>query len=232
MFREKSEIQKLGIIVCSIFIIGALIFGIVARATYSRMSQNESNINHAAVTFDRDTAEYTDYEIQHLSFDLLKQDLDSYDYIFAGKILNTEYCFNCIKYTVKITQSIKGDEKTGNTVILYKWGGIDKFGDQLIYDSFDGTMPLWSNKEYLLFSQKREYDPLYQETLDYNEYSLGLKNYLAVAFVINETQKDYIDFSTTMEYEDLKEIYYTCFSQEALNNVNKVAKQITDYYME
>lgn len=230
LFKEKSEIQKIGLIFCSVMILGSLILGTVAKSSYSTMSQNPNYINNATVQFDNELAEYIDYENLELTYDVLKQDLDSYGTVFVAKVTDMEYCYNCTKYTVKIIKSIKGSEINGNNAILYQWGGIDKLEDKLIYSSYDNSLPLQKDNEYLIFSEKRCYDEDYQKTLECNEYSMGLRNVGPTAFILNKTQQDFINISDGVHYGDLKDKYYTCFSQKALDNVNKVSAEIICQY--
>lgn len=230
LFKEKSEIQKIGFIFCIVMIVGSLILGTVAKNSYSTMSQNPKYIYNATVQFDNEVAEYIDYENLELTYDVLKQDLDSYGTAFIAKIKNIEHCYNCTKYTVEIIKSIKGVEKKGNTAILYQWGGIDKLEDKLIYNSVDNSLPLQNDNEYLVFSEMRCYDEDYQKTLECNEYSMGLRNVGPTAFILNKTQQEYINISDDIYYKDLKDKYYTCFSQKALDNVNKVSAEIISHY--
>lgn len=230
MFKNKSEIQKAGIILCTIIIICGLIFAAAARISYSKMSQNPVYVNNAVIVFDEESAEYIDYENTALTYDILNQELESYSCIFKVKIKSIEYCYNCTKYTILILNSIKGNEKEGNNAVLYQWAGIDKYENELIFRSMDNSMPLKINKEYLIFAEKRDYYEKYQDTLECNEYSLGLKSSAPTAFILNETQTDYININSDLTYADLEDKYYTCFSQEALDNINKVSKEIINEY--
>lgn len=230
MLKNKSEIQKAGIIVLTVLIIGGLIFAGAARMSYSKMSQNQKYINNASVQFDEETAQYIDYENTSLTYDILNQDLQIYNYIFKVRIESAEHCYNCTKYTFVILDSIKGNENKGNKAVLYQWGGIDEYENKLIFRSMDNSMPLKVNKEYLIFADKRDYYEAYQNTLECNEYSLGLRNSGPTAFILNETQNDFININHDTTYSALEDKYYTCFSQEALDNINKISKQIINEY--
>ncbi len=230
MLKNKSEIQRIGIAVCAVIIIGSLIFSAFARLGYSRLSQDKANIDNATLSFNEEAVSYIDYENTTVTYEELKQELENYSCVFKVKVNDLEYCHQCLKFTVEIMQCIKGDESEGNTAVLYQLGGITAYDDSLIYESYDNSMPLKIGGEYLVFADKRDYDEDYQATLDCNEYSLALMGSGPSAFILNEVQQDYITSPSEIKYSDLSGIYYTCFSQSALDNLNDLSAQIAADY--
>lgn len=233
MFKNKSEMQKAGIAVCIVLIIFSGIFGVIMRFGYSRMSQDKKNIENALFSLTSEEAQYIDYASKEMSFDALKYELDYYSNAFIGKCAAAEICYNCIKYTFNVSKTIKGDEnETGKNIIVYQWIGLDVLSrDRLIITNYDFSMPMKLNDEYLIFAIKRDYYEGYQKTLKYNEYSLGLRSSSGPsAFVINKTQKRFVDINSDLSYKNFSDIYYLCFSQEALDRINQVAKQIIEEY--
>lgn len=233
MLKNKSEIQKAGIAVCIVLIICSGIFGVIMRSGYSRMSQDKKNIENALFSLTSEDAQYIDYASEEISFDALKYELDCYSNAFIGKCVAAEFCYNCIKYTVSVSKTIKGSEnENGKNIIVYQWIGLDRLSrDRLAFTNYDYSMPLKLNDEYLMFAMKRDYYEGYQKTLKYNEYSLGLRSGSGPsAFVLNKTQKRYVDINSDLSYKNLSDIYYLCFSQEALDRINLVAKQIIEEY--
>lgn len=233
MFRNKSEIQKTGILVCIVLIICACVFSIFMQYGYSRMSQDKKNVDNALFQITSEDAQYLDYASEEMSFDTLSYELNCYSNAFIGKCVDAVICYDCIKYTFSVSETVKGNEnENGKNIIVYQWMGLDRLShDRLTITSYDFSMPMKLNDEYLIFAIKRDYYEGYQQTLKYNEYSLGLKSSTGpAAFVLNKTQKRFVDINSDLSYKNFSDIYYLCFSQEALDKINQVSKQVINKY--
>ena len=166
---------------------------------------------------------------------LLNQKVEDYKQNIAKKIneeLHHDFINELKKNShmllkIKISATMHSSYLTAMTDVQVD---TDKLEDKLIYSSYDNSLPLQKDNEYLIFSEKRCYDEDYQKTLECNEYSMGLRNVGPTAFILNKTQQDFINISDGIHYGDLKDKYYTCFSQKALDNVNKVSAEIICQY--
>lgn len=231
MFK-LSSIQKTTITLCSAVVLLGVIFGIIANCTFSRLSNFEESYDNAKIYYEEEAIFYIDEMCNKTSLEEAIIVLSEYDYIFKVKCLSTKHCYQCTKYDAVVTDTIKGDiDETGNNIVLYQWVFFEKNdAESLILNSPDFSIPLKDETEYLVFCQKRNYYPEYQKTLNCNEYSIGLRSNVPSTFILNDTQKDYIDISRDKTYSDIKDKYYVCFSQESLDRINKVSSEIIAYY--
>lgn len=229
---KLSHIQIIGTALCCIVITVGIIFGAFTKSSYLKMTQDKSSISNAVLFLDDESAYYLDYQYSVIDFDSAIYELENYSYIFKIKCVDSKLCYDCTRYTVNVIDTIKGDtNENGNDIVLYQWLGFDKISnDKLAFSSPDFSMPLKPNKEYLVFAEKRDYYSEYQKTLPSNEYSLGVMGICPKAFVINDTQNTFADVKSDKTYSDIENLYYLCFSQEALENINKLSGQIISYY--
>ncbi|MGN1421612.1 MAG: hypothetical protein ACI4XC_08870 [Eubacterium sp.] len=231
---KLSHIQIIGIALCCLAIAVGVTLGVFTRGSFLKLTQDKDSVSNAVIFIDEELADASDYQYAEMDFDSAKYELDRYSYAFRVKCIDAQPCYHCMKFTVNVIDTVKGDiDEKGNSIVLYQWLGFDKYTEtELAFNSPDFSMPLKIGKEYLIFAEKRDYYKDYQRTLQSNEYSLGLMGICPTAFVINDTQENYADISTDKVYSDIEDLYYLCFSQEALDNINKTSKQIISYYCE
>lgn len=231
---KVSHLQIIGIALCCLAIAVGITLGVFTRGSFLKLTQDKSSISNAVLFMDEDMANALDYQYSEINLDSAKYELDRYSYAFWVKCIDAQLCYDCTKYSVNVIDTVKGDiDENGNSIVLYQWLGFNKYADtELAFNSPDSSMPLKIGKEYLVFAEKRDYYKDYQRTLQSNEYSLGLMGICPTAFVINDTQENYADISTDKVYSDIEDLYYLCFSQKALDNINKTSKQIISYYCE
>lgn len=232
MSGKLSKTQISAIISCVLLIVACIVYGIIVRFSYSRVSLDCSAYAKAKVCFEQEYAEYLDYNMESMDFETAKAILDDYNYIFKVKCKEIEHCYSCTKYICSVLETVKGDpDESGKDIVLYQWNWFEWEKNGLSLYPTDDMLPMKDGMEYLVFAASKDYCAEYQQTLDKNEYSIGL-NYVPTIYILNKTQTEPIDINNDTVYSSLDDKYYLCFSQEALNNVNKVAKQITDYYMD
>lgn len=226
---SKSQISAA--IACVLMIVACVVFGIFVRCSYARVSLDSSAYANAKVSFEQEYAEYLDYNMTSMDFETARSILDEYDYIFKVKCKTIEHCYSCTKYVCSVLETVKGDSnESGKDIVLYQWNWFESDKDGLSFCPTDDMMPMKSGSEYLVFAAGKDYCAEYQRTLDKNEYSIGL-NYVPTIYILNKTQTEPIDINNDTVYSSLDEKYYLCFSREALNNANKLSKQITEYYL-
>lgn len=233
MKTKLSHLQMIGLFVCLTLIIIGIIFGIITKSSFLKLTEDENSVLNAALLIDEETSKYIDEAYTELDFETAKDKLQNYSYVFQVKCIDSQLCYNCIKHTVTVIDTLKGDiNENGNDIVVYQLVGFDKYSDTLSFNSADGSMPLKMDKEYIIFAEKRDYYENYQITLKSNEYSLALQGPMPTAYVLNDIQKDYSDISHDKTYSDIKHLYYLCFSQKALDHINEVSKEIINYYTE
>ena len=231
---KVSHLQIVGIAICCLTILTGIIFGILTKCSYLKLTQDKSSISNAVLFMDEDMANALDYQYSEINLDSAKYELDRYSYAFRVKCIDAQPCYHCMKFTVNVIDTVKGDiDEKGNSIVVYQWLGFDKYTEtELAFNSPDFSMPLKIGREYLIFAEKRDYYIDYQKTLSGNEYSLGLMGMCPTAFVIDDTQEDYADISNDKVYSDIEDLYYLCFSQKALDNINKASNELISYYCE
>lgn len=229
---KVSHLQIVGISICCLAILTGIIFGILTKCSYLKLTQDKNKLSNAALFMDEDMANALDYQYSEINLDSAKYELDCYSYAFRVKCIDAQPCYHCMKFTVNVIDTVKGEiNENGNDIVIYQWLGFDKISsEKLAFNSPDFSMPLKIGKEYLVFAEKRDYYMDYQKTLLSNEYSLGLMGMCPTAFVIDDTQVDYADISTDKVYSDIEDLYYLCFSQKALDNINEVSNKLISYY--
>ncbi len=236
MFKNLSKNQKSTIIVCFVLIIFSVAAGIITRCSYSKISLEITAYDNAKLDFTEDYIEIHDKaNIFSCEAKNAISNLDKYNNsIFEIKCISVEYCYYCIKYNAKVINTIKGEtDETGKNIILYEFGGgfyTNPDKASLGYSPYSDTLPLKENKNYLVFANKRDYCYEYQQTLDCNEYSIGVMTNSPTVFALDEEQTTFIDINKDKIYSSLNDKYYICFSQEALDHINMFAKDIIDYY--
>ena len=232
LFRNFSKTQKSTFIVCFVLILLSIAAGIITRNSYARITMNDDAYHDALLSVDEEYAKGFDEE-EGLAYIAEKsiQDFDEYfDYVFKAKCLDTINCSGCQKHILQVISTIRGDiDETGNNIACYKLSRFYASEDKshMIYDPTE-DVPLKAGKTYLIFANKRDYDEDYQKTLECNEYvSIGTT---PTAFVLDDEQTTYIDINKDKTFATYDDKYYTCFSQEALDHINKFAKEIINHY--
>lgn len=229
----KISFQKTIAIIISFIILIALIFGIITRISYLSLSQNKDELSKAKIQLSKDWSEEYNYIYSNIDYNMALAELEQSQYIFYAKCIESEVCYNCIKYKIDVTKTIKGDVKeTTKEIILYQFTFFDFSKQGVTFVSVDNSLPLKEGKEYLLFANKKDYYEEYQKTLDKNEYSLCLSGSFPTALIVNENQDEYINILQVKKYSDIENLYYMCFDESSLNNINKVSKQIVNHYLE
>lgn len=232
MSGKLSKTQIAATVACVLLTAVCVVFGMIVRFSYARVSLDSSAYANAKVSFEQDHAEYFDYNMESMDFETARDILDDYDHVFKVKCKTIEHCYSCTKYICSVLETVKGDpDETGKDIVLYQWNWFESEDNGLLFCPTDDMLPMKDGMEYLVFAASKDYCAEYQQTLDKNEYSIGL-NYVPTIYILNKTQTEPIDINNDTVYSSFDDKYYLCFSQEALNNVNKVAKQITDYYMD
>lgn len=231
LFSKLSKNQAVAFLICILLILVTVGFGIIIRLSYPTVSLDESSYPNAKVSFTEESSQRIDFDLLSLDFEKAKMALDEYNSVFTVECLETEHCFNCTKYICKVTKTIKNDvDETDKNIVIYQWNFFDMNGeDEFSFVPIDDRMPLKPNNEYLVFTVKKDYCSEYLETLECNEYSLGL-NVLPVAFVLDNQQSRFVDINKDSVFSSLDDINYLCFSKEALININHVSEQVIDYY--
>ncbi len=231
MFGKLSKNQAIAFLICILLILITAGFGIFIRLSYPTVSLDESSYPNATVSFTEEDSQRIDFDLLDLDLEKAKMILNEYNSVFTVKCLETEHCFNCTKYICKVTDTIKNDvDETGKNIVIYQWNFFDMTGkDEFSFVPIDDRMPLKNNNEYLVFTVKKDYCNEYLETLECNEYSLGL-NALPVAFVLDNQQNRFVDINRDTVFSSLDDINYLCFSDEALTNINIVSEQVIEYY--
>ncbi len=223
----KISFQKTIAVIMSIITLIALIFGIITRNSYLSLSQNKNELSSAEIQLSEDWVNEYNYIYSNIDYDTALAELEQCEYIFCVKCIDSEVCYNCIKYTMEVIKTIKGDiEESSNEIILYQLVCFDFSKQGISFISPDNSLPLKIDKEYLIFTNKRNYYEDYQKTLDKNEYSLCLSGNFPTALIINERQDKYINVKEIKNYSDIEDCYYMCFDKEALKNINEVSRQI------
>lgn len=229
---SKMSFQRIILLIVCIFIVGAILLGIITRISYSTESKDINSILKAEVTFEEDLISQVDELRSTTTYEQALADLDQNEYVFYAKCLDQEVCYGCIKFSLEVIETLKGDiQETGKKIILYQLIKFDFVNNNIYFLSPDYTMPLQEGKTYLLFANKRNYDTAYQKTLQENEYSLAITGAFPTALVVNDTQNEYINPDTVKRYGDIKDLYYICFNETAMKNINELCNKIIKHYI-
>lgn len=233
MFKIISKNQKNALILSAILIAFAVIAGIITRLSYSTLSLNNEAYNSAKLDFTAEHAEEYDEAIMNYNLDLALREYDqNCDHIFKVRVLSVEHCYGCTKYNAEVLKTVKGDiDETGKNITLYHaaWFSADS-DNSLVYSEFDYSFPLKPGKDYLVFTNKKDYIDEYQSTLECNEYVIDPFTYHPAIYALDEPQSDFVDLNKDKTLADVKNQHYICFSQEALEHMNRFAGEVIEYY--
>lgn len=225
--------QKAGALACCIIVIAGLVFGILTKRSFTDLTAAQENILNASVMIDQAAVDDMDERYFYLDFETALFEFEYRSYIFEIQCVSSEICYDCIKHTVTVTKTLKGSvDETGNTIVLYQWGGFEKADTgELVFTSYDNSLPLKAGCTYLVCADKRAYCDAYQAKLAGGEYSLGLTGNAPAAYIVSDVQSGYIHTDTVQTYSDIQDFYYMCFSQKALDNINSVTEKMIAYYL-
>lgn len=231
MYR-LSGIQKITVWICTTLTVIGTAFGILTKSSFLHLSEQPAAYDNAVLDFSEDAMMEIDAIADFASLEQAKDSLDKYPYAFIVRCTDTQHCYQCTKFTAEVLKTIKGDvDETGRTITLYQWVFFEKRDkNRLVFSTPEFSLPLAEGKEYLVFAIGREYYEGYRKTLAYNEYSMGCSSYAPCAYIINDTQKDYIRLNENSTYSEISDKYYLCFSENALKKVNKLSKEVINYY--
>lgn len=233
MFKGISKNQKNALTVCGILIAFAVLIGIITRLSYSTLSLNDEAYNSAKLNFTPEHAEEYDETIMNYNLDLALREYDqTCDYIFKISVLSVEHCYGCTKYDAQVLKTVKGDiNETGKNITIYHAVWFYEDGDNsLVFSEFDYSFPLRPGKTYLVFANKKDYMEAYQQTLDCNEYCLEPFIYHPTIYALGEPQSDFVDLNKDKTLADVEDQHFICFSQEALEHMNRFAHEVIEYY--
>ena len=211
----------------------AVLVGIITRSSYSTLSLNYEAYKNAKLNFTQEHAEAYDETIMNYNFDMAQREYEqNCDYIFKIKCIGVEHCYGCTKYTAEVLKTVKGDiDETGKGIAIYHAAWFYEDSDNsLVFSEFDDSFPLKPGKNYLVFANKKNYIEEYQRTLECNEYYLEPFIYHPKIYALEEPQSDFVDLNKDKTLADVEDQYYVCFSQEALNHMNRFAGEIIEYY--
>ena len=233
LFKRFGTHQNIAFLICILFIISAIAIGQITKASYQHLSDDPDITANARLYFSEDDKYTYDYYSTMLDFDEAVNELNSYEYIFLVEVINTQSCYLCELINAHVVKTIKGNvNEDGNDIILYQWSSfqIDD-RETLSLRIVDQSLPIKENKRYLVFARKKNYCKEYQSKLKCNEYSIELQGMAPTVYVVNETQKSYLNFQTDKTFASVSDKYYICFSQEALDNLNNTTKKIIEYFI-
>lgn len=229
----KISFQKVIAVIISVIILIAFIFGIVTRESYLFSSRDKSKISTAELQLSEDFSSEYNNIYSSVDFDTALSELEQSKHIFYAKCIKSEICYDCIKHTMRVIKTIKGDtEETSKEIVLYQLLCFDFHNQKIIFVSPDNTLPLKEGKEYLIFANKRDYYDEYQKRLNKNEYSLCLSGCFPTSLIVNETQNEYVNVSQAKNYSDVENLYYMCYNKTSLNNVNNISQKIINHILE
>lgn len=228
----KISFQKAIVAVISIIILIAFIFGIITRNSYLSLSQDKSELSNAGLQLSEDFSYEYNNIYSNVDYNTALDELEQSEYIFYAECIDSEICFNCIKYNMNVIKTIKGDaEETSKEIVLYQLLCFDFSKQGVTFISPDNSLPLKAGTEYLIFANKRDYYVDYQKTLDKNEYSLCLSGSFPTAIIVNKIQNEYINISEVEKYSDIKNLYYMCYDKASLDNINEITSQIINHFL-
>lgn len=228
----KISFQKTVAIIASIIILVALIFGVIARNSFSALSQSKSELLNAKLQLSEDLSYEYNNIYSYVDYDFAITELEQSECIFYAKCIDSELCFDCIKYNMNVIKTIKGDcEETSKEIILYQLLCFDFSKQGITFISPDNSLPLKIGEEYLIFANKKDYYEGYQKTLDKNEYALSLSGSFPTAIIVNEIQNEYINIHEVEKYSDIKNLYYMCYDKASLDNINEITSQVINHFL-
>ena len=231
MSTKLSKSQIFALIICTFLVVSALILAITTKFSYSDISLYDNSYQNAKIALNEENKQAIDSQLLSLDFESAKMILDEYNSVFKVECIQTEHCYNCTKYICRVIDTIKNDvNENGKSIVVYHWNffevGID---NEFYFNPIDYHMPMRNNKEYLIFTVKKDYCDEYLDTLNYNEYSLGLNN-IPTSLAIDNQQSRYIDLKKDTIFSSLNDINYICFSNEALEKINDISEKIINHY--
>lgn len=210
----------------------SILFASITRASYTYSSRDASSELNASLPYDEAWAHQFNLVHADLSYEAAREELEKSSCVFYAECSKRESAYGCTKYKMNVIKTIRGDcDETSNDIVLYQFAGFDYSDGNVSFLSQDNSMLLKEGKKYLLFAEKRNYHNEYQKTLNENEYSLNIAGALPSALVVGEEQSEYIDISKAKKYGDIEHLYYACFDEPSLRNINEITQMLIKDYI-
>ncbi|MCC8015855.1 MAG: hypothetical protein LIO43_00295 [Clostridiales bacterium] len=230
MFK-KISFQKAAAVMITAVVSAAFIFAVITRFSYLHLSRSENEISRAKTQLSSEISNEYNTIYADVDYDSALAELEQNEYAFYAKCTGMQVCYNCVKYEMSVIKTVKGEtDEAGRDIAVYQLACFDFSKSESKFFSPDNSLTLKEGKEYLIFENKRNYYKEYQKTLDKNEYSLALSSTFPTALIVNDSQSKYADISRIREFSDTEKLYYMCYNQETLNNINKISRLIIEHY--
>lgn len=214
--------KKIPGIAFSLFLTLTIIFGIITHISFGQSCIDETKYNSASISRN------TDYGTLMNAEDVLLQLKDA-PYILVVHKVASEEKFECMKSRVVIKQVIRGESLyEQDEIFIYEYNNFSTYqnqGEQLYYINRNPANLMNDTDDYLVFLYKMELNSAYEKynpTPEFAQYG-GLEM-ISLFNISKNIQSNYSDaaMALNMNYSDIKDMEFLCFSQESLQNLNKI----------
>lgn len=223
---KTAKVYKISISIISVFLIFAIVFGIITRNSYANLDGDKAVFNVD------ESVDISKEVMKDLNSQAVIKELEEADSVFVVTVKNSEKIFECTKTTVTVDRVIKGDESNlKSNVIIYEpnFNYSKKSKQQSYYFVNYLNNLMQENKQYLVFANKIEYSDSFQKTLDSYEYLVNI-DWALYSFPIDNEIKcinsDKVEF-----YEDVKHYDYFCYSDNQKNILEKIRTDVFNRYL-
>lgn len=223
-----SKTHKISVSLICIFLLFAIIFGIITRFSYKDIDYNELEPNISP--------EYTHQIIDRLSTENVIHTAETMEAAFVVTVKESEMAHEITKTTVLVNKVIKGEAELENKEIVIYEPALIQYKDdsytQLVLSRLGCSNIMQEGKQYLVFSDKVNYDKRYEKTLDMPEYIVNADKITLYAFPITKTKAEPLPSADPITYHDAADYEYFCYTAEDAEKLTKIKNAVLEHYLD
>ncbi len=199
-------------------------FSVATRRSFTDYSNDENVQNRAVLNYistgipGKDVDESDDFQpsVEHLLDAQLIAEVEP-----GGK---AKWEYEACLDTLKIKKVYKGDAKPGELIDCYNKAFFDEFNGKWIFGNVYHFMPMQEGKTYIIFADKKDYHPAYEQTLERKVYVMKCDD--VSFFGTDMTEPPVLSKKKEYLYKDVKYYEFICYSEKQRDGINQFKKDV------
>lgn len=227
----KSKIQKITLVVISVLSIGAIAFGFYNKSTFNYLARDTSYFDNAVLDDYSYTADADNEFCENIDFAFINDYLKEADTVFVGTVNEMSNQYECLKYDMTVDKVVKGDSISDNEqIVFYEYSHFIINDDKELqyFKTVNSNFPLIKNKQYLIFSNRMQYEPDYEKKLEMKEFRIS--DAQISTFCLDEIKVKAAS-PNAKKFKDIKENEYSCFSAKGAKNLTDIKQDVIAHYL-
>ena len=201
-------------------------FSVATKRSFTDFCNDEDAQNSAMLTYTstsvpgKEIDESDDFQpsIEHL--------LDAELIAEVEPVGKTKWMYQAGLDTLKIKKVYKGDNvKPGELIDCYNKAFVDEIDGKWRFGNVYYFIPMQEGKTYIIFADKKDYHPAYEQTLERKVYVMKCDD---VSFFGTDMTEPPILSKKKMKYtyKDVKDYEFLCYSEKQRDGINQFKKDV------